>query len=168
MRPANKLAHKCRLLGCCVCQTELKLSGGLTLDMQRLDAAVRPILDGWSEFVTEQGEVVQQLLSNVISQICYEEGVLPGCDSPTALQHRPGGSRCHLARLSSVPYRKRSLFRCMEELKQHVGKTMSVRGVVSKLYPLAVVRTFTQLRCPFNEGASAPTCVPPTNKQLGQ
>ncbi len=99
-------------------------------------------------------------------QICLEEKLEPGCDSTAPLPLRPGGIRSHLARLSNVPYRKRSLHHCMEDLKSHVGKLLTVRGVVLKTGPLSNECHHQTRQCPKNSHKSS--CSPLLHREIGQ
>ena len=93
---------------------------------------------------------------------------MPGCESARPLQPAPGGPSCHLALLSNVAYRRRSLQHCMEDLKTHVGKLITVRGVVAKTGPLSNEPVYKVMQCPCHEHNEDATCVPPANRQIGQ
>jgi len=81
---------------------------------------------------------------------------------------RPGGIHCHLARLVNVPYAKRSLYQCMEELKLHVGKLMSVRGVVLSTGAVVTERAFQVVHCTGEDSRSNPLCDLINSTQYGQ
>jgi hypothetical protein len=113
------------------------------------------------------GAVIPLVLRCIcLSQICAEERIQPGSDSPIPISamHRPFGVDCYLARLTNVPYRKRSFAHCMDELKLHVGKCMSLRGVIVETRPVSLECCYEVRQCPPSEHA---TCNPIIHRELG-